>query len=173
MKQTGVLVILWVVISCHISNSRIKETRFNAKEKVDTLSFLPLLGESFKDSTCLVLHLCNLDTNGNRIDSTKRIELTRNCNVISWFSLPNSEDVKNFSVTRLAETSNGISLEANWGGGNHFYELVFYFVFRNRQFYFDSLPRRTIIQTPESETLELVKPSSPVPVSNFKLIDYL
>ena len=173
--------VIYIIISifCVWCNGQIiqnNEKNKNTKGVIpmDTLSILQLTNNQYGSSNYKVLRLCNLDSNGYWIDSTRRIELTRDNKTLVSFSLPvPDEEVKNFSVSRIAETKSGFIIVADWGGGNYFFGRKFYFNFRDNQFYLDSLKMNSHVQEPEKETCVTKKISPPIPIDKFGIFQYL
>lgn len=146
----------------------------NPKAKItDTLSILPLMSEAYGNTNYKLLQLCSLDSKGYQIISTRRIELIQESKLIASISLPIAdEDVKNFSIKKIAETKKGFEVVINWGGGKNIYDVKFNFIFRDHQFYLDEvLTSKYGPDTDEATLLKKINP--PISIDKFKIIDYL
>lgn len=139
---------------------------------IDTASVLLLQNKHYNPFSynVLRLELSNLDKSGYRI---KKIVLNRDNKTIGSILLPNSEDVKNFSISKIAETRSGFKIVVDWGGGNYFYQRVFYFAFKDKQFYFVGLEMKSYEQDTEKEIKTTKKISPPIPINKFDIINYL
>lgn len=161
-------------LSCggqNIQNTKKK----NTKEvlSIDTLSVLPLTNKQYGSSHYKILRLCNLDSEGYQIVSTKRIELSEGNKTVASISLPvPDEEVKNFSVTKVAETKHGFKIAINWGGGNYIYDIEFYFAFRGHQFYLESIITNNY--GPDKKGVRITKRiSPPAPIDEFNMLYYI
>lgn len=159
-------------VSCNGQN--VQDSR-STKEAmpIDTLSILPLMNKQYGNSNYKVLRLCDLDSVGYQNKSTSRIELTQKNKTVASISLPiPDEEVKNFSITKIAETKNGFEVAVNWGGGNNIYDVAFYFAYRDSQFYLDEI-KTNKYGADIKVTRTTKKISPPIPIGEFKIISYL
>lgn len=82
------------------------------------------------------------------------------------------EEVKNFSVTKIAETRTGFEVAVNWGGGNSIYDVAFFFVFKDARFFLDKVSTsRYGADTRSNRTTKKIDP--PVPIDKVKIAKYL
>lgn len=58
-----------------------------------------------------------------------------NGEIIATLNLPNSGEVKNYSVEKVEKTKEGFKLLADWGGWNNHYNLQYYFKCESQNFY--------------------------------------
>ena len=56
--------------------------------------------------------------------------------LVMTVDLPNSGEVKNFTLEKVEKTKNGFKLLADWGGWNNHYNLQYHFKCENQNFYF-------------------------------------
>jgi len=113
--------------------------------------------------------LSDTDELGYRI---KKIVVTQNSKTIASILLPNPEDVKNFSVTKIEETKNGFKISINWGGGNYIYDMVYFFAYKSGQFYLNSI--ETNNYGPDTDVARKTKKiNPPIPIDKFDIISYL
>jgi hypothetical protein len=153
-------------------NEKIKTTRDNIP--IDTQFILILRNKPFERLDYQVIKLSNLDREGCQINSTKRIELTKQNKTIAIISLPYpDEEIKNFSVNKIEETINGFKIFVDWGGGNYFYGRCFYFNFKNGQFYLDSLNMKSYVLEPEKHMKITKKIRPPIVINEFMILHYL
>lgn len=175
MKTLFYIMISVFCVSCNGQN--IQDIRKNKSSKeampIDTLSILPLTNKLYGNSIYKVLRLCNLDKEGYQNKVTSRIELTRDNKTVASIPLPiPDQEVKNFSVTKIAETKNGFEIAVNWGGGKYIYDVVFYFTFRDKQFYIDEI--KTGKYGADTEVTWTTKKISPaIPIGEVEIISYL
>ncbi|MFY7936402.1 MAG: hypothetical protein ACOVOQ_03415 [Flavobacterium sp.] len=173
MKTVIYIILSVFCISCRGQNIQHQANNKNTAEviSVDTVSVLSLRNGQY--SNFKILRLYNLGNDGNRIDSTNRIELTKDNKTVASIILPNSEDVKNFSTSKIEETKDGFKIVVDWGGGNYFYGREFYFRFKGTQFYLDTIEMSNYIQEAEKEIRKINKISPPLPIDKFDIHNYL
>ncbi|QTY27580.1 hypothetical protein [Flavobacterium sp. CS20] len=175
MKTLIYIMLSVFCLSCKGQNTQDSGKNKSTKEAtlIDTISILPLKNKQYGSNNYKVLQLCNLDSEGYRNKSTSRIELTKNAKAVSSISLPiPDEEVKNFSVTKIAETTNGFEVAVNWGGGNNIYDVDFYFALRGSQFYLDEIKTGKYgADTEVTRTTKKINP--PIPINKVKIIGYL
>ena len=132
MKTLIYIMISVFCLSCKGQNilDSWKNKRTKEAMPIDTIFILSLKNKQYGSNNYKVLQLCNLDSEGYQNKSTSRIDLTKNNKAVCSISLPiPDEEVKNFSITKMVETTNGFEVAVNWGGGNNIYDLDFSFVF--------------------------------------------
>jgi|GEM_PF-292024 len=134
---------------------------------IDTLSVSTLNGEQYGGVHYKVLNLYN-----NKSDESY-LELLRNDNNSIKVSLPNSEDVKNFSVNSITNTDSGFKIAVNWGGGNYFYKRRFSFNYTNDQFVLDNVWMSFYRQEDDKEEHINKQITPSIPIEKFKILDYL
>ena len=141
------------------------------RNKTDTLSVLPLNRKKHKEFK--VLYLRDLETNNYVINSTRRIELTENNKIKASLKMPiPDEEVKNFSVSKIAETRHGFKIAVNWGGGNYLYDIEYYFILREKSFYLDYVKFHTY--SPNSKVKTTIKRITPkIPIEKFDIMQCL
>jgi hypothetical protein len=152
----------------HKSNNRETKT----VTTIDTVSILRLKNKHYSPFSYVILQLklSDFDKSGHRI---KKIVVNQYNETVASILLPNSEDVKNFSISEIAEIERGFKIVVDWGGGNYFYGREFYFTFKDTQFYLDSFEMRSYTQEPEKETKRIKKISPLIPIDKFDIISYL
>ncbi len=176
MRNIIYIILLVFCISCNGQSVQYGSSNRSTKDGtpiIDTLSIVSLKNKQYEGVDYKVLRLCNLDSSGYWIDTSRRIELTRENKTVVSISLPiPDEDLKNFSITKLEETDSGFKVVANWGGGNNFYGREFCFTFKGEQFYLDSLKMSSYTQEPEKEnkTIKTISPS--IPIDAFDIFQY-
>ena len=140
---------------------------------VDTLSMLQLNNKIYSGSDYKVLELYDLDSQGYDIDSTRRIELTRDNKTLATISLPTSCEVNNFGIDTIMETKSGFRINVSWGGGNWIYTIDFYFVFKNNQFYLNKVKHILYRQNLDKEIKTIKKINPPILMDKFDILQYL
>lgn len=127
MKYTYFLLAALSFFSC-------KKQNINYQEKhIDTLEILHLNNNPFREKQYKILLLYNIKKD------SKSIDITRCGFPIKKIIVPNSVDVKNFSVSQITETDQGFKIIVDWGGGCCFYIREFDFIYKNGSFYFSNL----------------------------------
>ena len=170
MKTIAVIILSVLSFSCMGQNVQ-DNWKKNAKS-IDTLSVLFLKNKRYGGTKYRLLQLCNLDNERYQIQSTSRIELTREHELVASTLLPLPDEIKNFSVTKIAETQSGFEISINWGGGNNIYDIEFNFTFRDNLFYLDKV--ETYRYGPNEEGTKTTKKISPqIPVNRFSMLDYI
>lgn len=187
MRLKIFLVLSVVFISCNGQSNKLKKIEYksglNLKSvdtvthrslSVDTLSQLSLKNSHYGNIKFKVLQLCDIDSSGYWIDTTRRIDLTKRQTVVASFRLPISDvDIVNFSVSKISETDSGFKIVVNWGRGNNLYGRSFYFVFVGSKFYFSKLERKVYNQDSQKEKKTTIKIVPPIPIENFDIFKYL
>ena len=175
MKTLIYITISVFCLSCKGQNFQDSRKDKSTKEAtpIDTISILPLRDKQYVSNNYKVLQLCNLDGVGYRNKSTRRIVLTKKYIIIASILLPiPDEEVKNFSVTKIAETKNGFEVAVSWGGGNNIYDVDFSFAFRGGQFYLDEI--KTDKYGADIEVIRTTKKiNPPILINKIKINDYL
>lgn len=161
-------------VSCNGQNVQHKSNNRKIEKvtTIDTISILPLKNKCYSPFSYVILRLelSDFDKSGHRI---KKIVINQGNKTVASVLLPNSEDIKNFSISEIVEIERGFKIVADWGGGNYFYGREFYFTFKANQFYFDSLEMKSYIQEPEKETKKTKKIIPLIPINKFDIIRYL
>lgn len=175
MKTLIYIMLSVFCLSCKGQNIQDSGKNKRTKEAmpIDTISILSLKNKQYGSNNYKVLQLCNLDSEGYQNKSTSRIDLTKSNKAVCSISLPiPDEEVKNFSVTKIVETTNGFEVAVNWGGGNNIYDVDFSFVFRDSQFYLDEI--KTGKYGTDTEVTRITKKiNPPIPINKVKIIDYI
>ena len=158
---------------CQGQNIQLKGVTIYSKKviTIDTISVLSFRNELYLNYK--ILQLYNLEDGGNKINSTNRIELTKENKTIDIIFLPSSEDIKNFSLSKIEETNDGFKIVVNWGGGNYFYGKEFYFKFKNGRFYFNRFQINNCILAPKKETRKTKVVFPPLSINKFNILNYL
>lgn len=156
-------------VSCKGQNLQQMKKNKNSIEtaKIDTISRLMLRNNQYRNDNYEILHLSDIN------NGIKKIEITKNNSRSTAFTLPRTDnEIKNFSVSKITETSLGFKIVVDWGGGNNFYGRVFYFTFKGNQFYLDIIEMNSY--TLESEKKSLTKKIMPqISVEKFDITKYL
>lgn len=140
----------------------------------DTVLCVNLKNRQYKNNQYKVSYLYNLDHNGLRIDSTKRIEIIQNnSKKLAFLFIPNSIDVKNLSVSKLIETKTGFKICFRWGGGNSFSNSEFYFIFNKNNFYIKHIYKLNYTLDPENDTRKNIYFKKLIPFDQFDITPYL
>lgn len=178
MKLLTVILLCAFFLSCKgqmVEQENHSKAISNFQEKnIATLSVLNLKGKQYdKDVNYRVLSLYSLDDKGYRITSTRRIELRKNDSILATIKLPNSEDVKNFSVSKIKQTNIGFKIVVNWGGGNFFYRREFEFEFIENHFFLDYVRMSFYYHKDDKKVIIGKQITPPIPIQKFKILDYL
>ncbi len=97
--------------------------------------------------------------------------------VVGKIEIPTGSEVKNFSLNAMNKTKDGFILDADWGGWEHHYELKYYFVCKDRNFFFYRLKVNRVNgkdpgEEKNWETKEIdIEPN--IPIEQFSIPDYL
>ena len=174
MKAAIYSMLSLLCMSCRGQNIQHKADNSKTEKvtPIDTVSILPLRNKHYSPFSYVILRLelSDFDKSGHSI---KKIAVTQNNKTVASILLPNSEDVKNFSISEIAETERGFKIVVDWGGGNYFYGRKFYFTIKGNQFYLDSLEMNSYTQEREKETKTTKKINPPIPIGKFDIISYL
>lgn len=156
------------------TNRNINISKAIEKLSIDTLLRVPLKGTIYNNNHFTVLKLCDLDSKGYWIDSSKRIELVKGNQKVASFSLPIPDiGIKNFSVDEIQQTKTGFIIVATWGGGNDLYGREFHFIYKNKQFYFYMLMLKHYSANLGQEIRSTKKIAPLLPVDKFNFFKYL
>ncbi len=172
--------IIWLIWTCSSCQERTSQHQHKNIDRIsqklksgDTLSILSLQNKksNFLNYSVILIRLSDLDKSGYRI---KIITVTKNNNEkMATIVLPNSEDVKNFSISKIEQTVTGFKIIANWGGGNYFYRREFYFTNRMNEIYLDSINMNSYIHESEIQNNETKIINPPIPINKFEILNYL
>ena len=155
------IIVLFFCVSCQGQQS--KKSIPSRTEIIDTLNVLTLKEKRYK-----IAHL------GNRDNGREQIQLLKNNIQISSILLPVAdEEVKNFSVNKMEETQKGFKISVDWGGGNYFYERIFFFSYKENKFYLDTLEINNFTQEPEKKTTITKAINPPIEISKLNIFDYI
>lgn len=102
-------------------------SRLQHKSSADTLDYF-VLGKHGEGYGYTLLYL--LYSN-----SSSQLKILKDNFSIAILELPNSEDVKNFSVYAFGEYSEGFTMSTSWGGGSNHFKNIFYFSHKDGEFY--------------------------------------
>lgn len=173
----NLICILIVAVSCFSckgqeNNRKIIENEKETKaifytRSIDTLSVLNLEGKQYGNVRYQLLKLYNIDN-----DLTS-IEIVKNQDSLNTINLPSSEDVKNFSVSKIVQTNDGFKILANWGGGNNFYKREFDFLYKDGEFYFSNIVKEHYVQDVNKEIRTIEKISPLISLSKFDISLYI
>ena len=138
---------------------------------IDTLIILKLLNKRHGQQkySLVMVNTPELDADSNRI---KRISLTTNNVEIASLHLPNSENVKNFEVYKIQETSDGFVILTTWGGGNFIYNVNFYSEFKGNSFVFTKVETEMYGPDIDNENLPIERFKKEIPFEEFVLMAY-
>ena len=135
--------------------------------KVDTLSTFRLRGGQFLNGNYKISKLINYQT------GKKSIEFSKNTENHILTDLPNSIDVKNFSVNDIIETSDGFKIVADWGGGNYFYSREFNFTFVDDQFVLNRIIKGSFRLEDKKEEKVTIEVDPAISMYSFTILDFL
>lgn len=97
--------------------------------------------------------------------------------VVAKIELPNGSDVKNFSLNSIQKTKEGFKMEADWGGWEHHYELTYYFICKERNFFFYNIKVNRIAGKDPGDVknweMKELKIEPYLPIEKFSILDYL
>lgn len=126
MKQIYALIIFLICLSCNAHKKNVgftvKALEILQEKNIDTICVVELKNKQYKNDKIQLLEL--YDT----IKGMKSIEMRNDAVVLNTINLPNSDDVKNFSIDSIFETKKGFDILASWGGGQYFYKRNFSFI---------------------------------------------
>lgn len=151
-------------------NIKITELQRNDSIKLDTFSVLLLNNKQYNNYTYSILELYDVEF------VNSHIELIKDKEIKASISIPSPENVKNFQIEKIYETNNGFNISIFYGGGDNMYDIVYYFVFTNGEFYLNKIEKghqfkvRNNYYDEERETIEI---NNKIPFSDFKIKEFL
>jgi hypothetical protein len=96
--------------------------------------------------------------------------------IVGKIELPSAE-VKNFSLDSIKKTTDGFIVQADWGGWEHHYELKYFFVCKDQDFYFYKLNVNRINGKdpgdPRNWEKKEIEIEPNIPIEKFSILDYL
>lgn len=137
------------------------------RNDVDVLAVLNLSGAQYGSSNYSILKTFDISDGGFRL------EVVRDRDVIKSIELPNSTNVKNFSVDKVIETKDGFQIYLSWGGGNFFYHRQLFFTFKNGEFYLARLGMNMYVQDSDEVVESEKKIDPPVSLTSFDIRKYV
>jgi hypothetical protein len=130
---------------------------------------------SLKNYTLEIIENLNRQTDENV--TPKDASILADGETIATLNLPNSGEVKNYSVEKVEKTKEGFKLLADWGGWNNHYNLQYYFRCENQNFYLYKMHIESIGNKdpgdPNNWKKKETKIEPNVSIDKFSIPDYL
>lgn len=170
MKQIYILIIFLICLSCNANKKNINFTEkieILQEKNIDTICVVEFKNKQYKNDKIQLLEL--YDT----IKGMKSIEVINDAVVLNTIELPNSEDVKNFSIDSIFETKKGFDILASWGGGQYFYRRIFSFIYKNDRFYFYCIARENYKENSNKEVSNIERIMPMIPLNKFDITYYI
>jgi hypothetical protein len=107
----------------------------------------------------------------------KDVNIIVDNSIVGKIEVPTGWVVKNFSLNSMDKTRDGFVIGADWGGWQNHYELKYYFVCKDRNFFFYALKVNRIngkdpgdLSNWEKKEIK-IEPN--IPIEKFSILDYL
>jgi hypothetical protein len=169
-----------LLIACNGQEKAMNEATYPIEvsivSKSDTISVYNLANKQYGNDKYVILKLYDTDSNGHWTKS-RWLELVKNDKRIAKIPMPESNyELKNFKIVKIDNTTNGFCLSINWGGGNNIYDIFYYFIFINGDFYLQNIRKIHHFDNGidgYNEETKVKTISSQIRFSEFRITDYL